>query len=172
MVPPRTTRVVFFINDLLDALAFCDSYLLANDLILLSANLLEFQVQIDLQSLNNWLKENQMALTIEKCAKLTFRGKDMDFKLFGESLKNNAKVRELGIIMNSNLNWNKHMSKKVAKPKLVLCFLKRNVSFSVDARTKLGLYKSLFFEFFFRASSVSICQKCHDQPKKISEKSC
>ena len=45
--------------------------------------------------------------------------------------------------MTRNLTWNMHVSKKGAKAKVVLYLLRRNVSYSVGARIKLGLYKSL-----------------------------
>ena len=132
-----------FINDLPEALAFSDSYLFADDLKFLSVNLTELQVQTDLQSLEIWVNKNRMALATDKCAKLTFRGKDTIFKLFGEPLKTEANVRDLGITLTSDLTWNMHISKKVAKANGVLYLLRRNVSQSVGARIKLGLYKSL-----------------------------
>ena len=132
-----------FINDLLEALAFSDSYLFADDLKFLSVNLTELQVQTDLQSLEIWVNKNRMALATDKCAKLTFRGKDTIFKLFGEPLKTEANVRDLGITLTSDLTWNMHLSKKVAKANGVLYLLRRNVSQSVGARIKLGLYISL-----------------------------
>ena len=84
-----------------------------------------------------------MALATDKCAKLTFRGKDTIFKLVGEPLKTEANVRDLGITLTSDLTWNMHKSTKVAKENGVLYLLRRNVSQSVGARIKLGLYKSL-----------------------------
>ena len=84
-----------------------------------------------------------MALATDKCAKLTFRGKDTSFNLFGEPLKTEANIRDLGITLISDLTWNMHISKKVAKANGVLYLLRRNVSQSVGARIKLGLYKSL-----------------------------
>ena len=84
-----------------------------------------------------------MALATDKCAKLTFRGKDTISKLFGEPLKTEANVRDLGITLTSDLTWNMHISKKVAKANSVLYLLGRNVSQSVGVRIKLGLYKSL-----------------------------
>ena len=132
-----------FINDLPEALAFSDSYLFADDLKFLSVNLTELQVQTDLQSLEIWVIKNRMALATDKCAKLTFRGKDTIFKLFGEPLKTEANVRDLGITLTSDLTWNMHISKKVAKANGVLYLLRRNVSQSVGARIKLGLYESL-----------------------------
>ena len=132
-----------FINDLPEALAFSDSYLFADDLKFLSVNLTELQVQTDLKSLGKLVKKDRMALATDKCAKLTFRGKDTIFKLFGEPLKTEANVRDLGITLTSDLTWNMHISKKVAKANGVLYLLRRNVSQSVGARIKLGLYKSL-----------------------------
>ena len=132
-----------FMNDLPEALAFSDSYFFADDLKFLSVNLTELQVQTDLQSLEIWVNKNRMALATDKCAKLTFRGKDIIFKLFGEPLKTEANVRDLGITLTSDLTWNMHISKKVAKANGVLYLLRRNVSQSVGARIKLGLYKSL-----------------------------
>ena len=132
-----------FINDLPEALAFSDSYLFADDLKFLSVNLTELQVQTDLQSLEIWVNKNRMALATDNCATLTFRGKDTIFKLFGESLKTEANVRNLGISLTNDLTWNMHISKKVAKANGVLYLLRKNVSQSVGARIKIGLYKSL-----------------------------
>ena len=136
-----------FINDLLEALAFSDSYLFADDLKFLSVNLTELQVQTDLQSLKKWVNKNRTALATDKCAKLTFRGKDTIFKLSGEPLKTEANVGDLGITLTSDLTWNMHISEKVAKANRVFYLLRRNVSQSVGARIKLGLYKSLVLPF-------------------------
>ena len=122
-----------FINDLPEALAFSDSYLFADDLKFLSVNLTELQVQTDLQSLEKRVNKNRMALATDKCAKLTFRGKDTIFKFFGEPLKTEANVRDLGITLTSDLTWNMHISKKVAKANGVLYLLRGNVSQSVGA---------------------------------------
>ena len=132
-----------FINDLPEALAFSESYVFEDDLKFLSVNLTELQVQTDLQSLEKWVNKNRMAVATDKCAKLTFRGKDTIFKLSGEPLKTEANVRDLGITLTSDLTWNMQISKKVAKANGVLYLLRRNVSQSVGARIKLGLYKSL-----------------------------
>ena len=68
-----------------------------------SVNLTELQVQTDLQSLEIWVNKNRMTLATDKCAKVTFRGKDIIFKLFGEPLKTEANVRDLGITLTSDL---------------------------------------------------------------------
>ena len=70
-----------FINGLPEALAFSDSYIFADDLKFLSVNLTELQVQTDLQSFEKWVNKNRMALATDKCAKLSFRGKDTIFSL-------------------------------------------------------------------------------------------
>ena len=138
-----TLLFCIFINDLPEALAFSDSYLFAGDLKFLSVNLTEIQVQTDLQSLEIWVNKNRMALATDKCAKLTFRGKDTIVKRFGEPLKTEANVKDLGITLTSDLTWNMHISKQVAKANGVLYLLRGNVSHSVGARIKLGLCKSL-----------------------------
>ena len=113
----RPLLFCIFINDLPEALAFSDSYFFADDLKFLSVNLTELQMQTDLQSLEIWVNKNQMALATDKCAKLTFRGKDTIFKLFGEPLKTEANVRDLGITLTNDLTWNMHISKKSSESK-------------------------------------------------------
>ena len=117
-----------FINDLPEALAFSDSYLFADDLKFLSVNLTELQVQTDLQSLEKWVNKNRMALAKDKCAKLTFQGKDTNFKLFGEPLKTETNVRDLGITLTSDLTRNMQISKKERKQTVSLLTKKKCLS--------------------------------------------
>ena len=53
------------INELLEALAFSDSYFFADDLKFLSVNIAELQVQTDFQSFAFCVKKTQMALRIK-----------------------------------------------------------------------------------------------------------
>ena len=63
-----------FINDLPDVLVFSDPFIFADDLKILAVKKTFWQVQNDLNGIEQWLNENKMKLAMDKCAKLSIRG--------------------------------------------------------------------------------------------------
>ena len=62
------------INDLPDVLVFSDPFIFADDLKILAVKKTFWQVQNDLNGIEQWVNENKMKLAMDKCAKLSIRG--------------------------------------------------------------------------------------------------
>ena len=63
-----------FINDLPDVLVFSDPFIFVDDLKILAVKKTFWQVQNDLNGIEQWVNENKMKLAMDKCAKLSIRG--------------------------------------------------------------------------------------------------
>ena len=63
-------------------------------------------------------------------------------------LNSENKIRDLGIPVTSDINWNTH-NKRIAKVNSVLCLLQRNIADNVSTRAKAFLYKSLILPILF-----------------------
>ena len=99
-----------FINDLPEAVIFSETYLFADDLKVLSKNRTPAQIHRDLHFIKKRVSSNKMEFALDKCAKVTLRGDDHSFNLFGVVLNSENKIRDLGILVTSDLNWNTHIN--------------------------------------------------------------
>ena len=61
------------INDLPDLLVFSDPFIFADDLKILAVKKTFWQVQNNLNGIEQWVNENKMKLAMDKCAKLSMR---------------------------------------------------------------------------------------------------
>ena len=132
-----------FINDLPDVLVFCLPFIFADDLKILSIRASFWEIQDDLDAIEKWVKKNKMALAMDKCWKIIFRGRDRDFQLMDEKLKRSKTIKDLGILISEDLSWKAHIEERLKKANKVLYLLRRNVALKVRTHIKLGLYKSL-----------------------------
>ena len=77
---------------------------------------LQKKVNIDLKLLNHWLNANKISLNAKKTEYILFRHKQklVDFnlkiKLNGKKLYSSSYIKYLGIFLDENLNWKKHIS--------------------------------------------------------------
>ena len=83
-----------FINDLPDVLVFSDPFIFADDLKILPVEKTFWQVQNDLNGIEQWVNENKMKLAMDKCAKLSIRGQTQNY--------------ELTIYVSHDLTWKTH----------------------------------------------------------------
>ena len=92
-----------YINDLPDGLRFGEPFMFAEDLKILHIGTPADQGQSNLDALEDWVTQKKMGLAIEKCAKVLFKGPERHFYLFGSLLQTSAGVKDLGILIQSNL---------------------------------------------------------------------
>ena len=128
-----------FINDIRQAVIFSEIYLFADDLVVLSINRMPAQIQRDLHSIENWVSSNKIQIALDKCAKVTLRGDDHSFNLFGEVLNSENKIRDLGILVNLGLNWKTHTNKREDKANSVLYLLRKNIVYNMSKNVKTYL---------------------------------
>ena len=138
-----TLLFCIFINDLPDLLKFSDPYIYIDDLKLLTVNTDLIKVQQDLKSIDDWVKENKMALALDKCSQLEFRGRAHDLQLSGSKLESSTEAKDLALIVDYKLSWNKHIDMRLTKANKSFYLIRRNIAYKTLTLIKLGLYKSL-----------------------------
>ena len=97
-----------FINDLPDVLVFSDPFIFADDLKFLAVKKTFWQVQNDLNGIEQWINENKMKLAMDKCAKLSIRGQTQNYELMGTKLESSKVIKDLGIYVSHDLTWKTH----------------------------------------------------------------
>ena len=140
--------VLVFINDLPDCV---DSRirLFADDCILYRCIKEKHDcelLQSDLNNLALWEKKWGMAFHPEKCSAIRVtRAKNpisSSYSLKGHTLQMEDSTRYLGVELQSNMSWNRHMDQAVKKANSTLGFLRRNLRIS-NEQTKLSAYFSM-----------------------------
>ena len=132
-----------FINDLPDVLIFSEPFIFGDDLTILAVQRSYWEVQNDLHGIENWIIQNKMELTIDKCAYLNFRGRDQQYKLMGKDSAKPTTVKDLCIHVAADVSWKQHIEERLKKGNKVLYMLNRNVATKVNKFVKLGLFRSL-----------------------------
>ena len=103
-------------------------------------------LQEDLDKLAKWEELWKMELHPEKCEVLRVGCKHSvikyEYKLLGKVLATADSVKYLGVTINSDLRWNKHIDNITSKTNRTLSFLKRNLRIS-STTVKTSAYYSL-----------------------------
>lgn len=90
------------------------------------------KLQNDLMKFKNWCQKNLLHINISKCSQITFtkRKHSLTFNYFigNDSLNIKKHIKDLGIILSSDLTFNKHISLMCNKSTCIFDFLKRNCS--------------------------------------------
>ena len=130
--------ICIFIDKLPDILKFRNPYIFAENFIILCLGKKREEVQKDLNSIERWLTENKMALALDKCTNLTFRGKNKTYRMCDKKLKQQTEMKNLGVMVCGKMNWSCHIENRLIKENKVLCSLWRN--FAVKPFTEIGLH--------------------------------
>ena len=131
---------IIFINDLVHGIEHALPYLFADDLKLLHTNLTD--MQNDLLKFEILVAKNGMDLQSTKCYLLNFKPQTLSIKLYGETLTCPSIVKDLGLLIRSNLSFH-DLNKKLSKANSVFWMVRRNVPNNLDWKSRLCLYKSL-----------------------------
>ena len=115
-------------------------------------------LQDDLNKLQEWERKWDMEFNASKCKLLritrrTSQAVLTNYTIHGEALESVAKEKYLGVVFNTKLNWNDHISTVVGKARGTLGFLQRNFS-AAPKRTKQMLYTSKVRSVLGCASTV------------------
>lgn len=145
------TLFLLFINDIVDTLGpnvfisiFADDIKIATK-IKTEEDTLTLQNAIN--NLEIWCNSNDLHLNINKCVIMSFCLKKHkilnDYTYKGQTFKKVIEHRDLGVLMDSKLNFNKHCDTAVSKALLALGFVKRFCSDIRDFSTLKTLYYAL-----------------------------
>ena len=128
-------------------------------------------LQQDLASIRNWCFNNSLLINPDKTKLIVFGTKQMlsrldDFKLslLGKELTPCDSVRDLGVYVDSQLCYDKHVSKTVSSCVSRLCQINR-VKHVFDKKTLKLVINALVFSRLFYCSSV-----CSNTAKKNVDK--
>ena len=89
--------------DLPDVLKFSNAYLFADDIEIISVNRSYVQVQLDLDSIDNWVTENKMSPAMLNCFQIIFREIRTLF-LQGAALEESDVIRDPRMLLNKIRN--------------------------------------------------------------------
>ena len=150
---------VIFINDLPDTVS-SEIFLFADDTKVFSINksVVDIeQLQRDLDALETWSNTWLLKFHPEKCKKLHV-GKpgvcpDHTYKLMGIDLHSCDVEKDIGVLIDGELSFDKHVSTKVNKANATFGVIRRNFQF-LDHKTFIPLYKALVRTHLDYASSV------------------
>lgn len=138
-----------YINDLPDYLTHSKLRLFADDSILYMPVKCQsdcLKLQADLDAASKWEEDWLMAFHPDKCTVLSVTTKRQpiqhNYILHGHTLESVTSAKYLGITLQSNLKWDKHIDDITTKANRTLGFLKRNLKTS-NQHTKSQAYQAL-----------------------------
>lgn len=140
---------ILFINDLCETIQ-SPKLMFADDLKFFRtiSSLVECcALQADIDRLSNWCLLNGMELNIRKCNVISFcrsRSKiGFDYRMSTTSIARVDAVRDLGVLLDSKLNFAQHIAATIAKAFAILGFIKRNTKYFTDVYCLKSLYCTL-----------------------------
>ncbi|KAK3099864.1 hypothetical protein FSP39_010887 [Pinctada imbricata] len=149
---------VLFINDLPNTVK-SDTYLFADDtkiFKIITTPEDSNTLQEDLNTLNTWSDNWLLRFHPEKC-KVMYIGKKSDrepqYYLKDTVLQQAEDEKDIGVIIDRNLSFDKHISEKVNKANSMFALLRRTFRY-MDCKTFVPLYKTLVRTHLDFASSV------------------
>lgn len=139
-----------FINDITHQILHCKYLMFADDLKIyktISSHEDTSLIQEDLDRIEGWCRLNHMQLNVQKCSHIRFSRKkqsdSISYSIKGAVLNTVTEVRDLGVIMDDNMNFRRHIDGIVTKSARLLGFLKRSSRGFKLVRTKIILYNAL-----------------------------
>jgi len=143
---------VIYINDIIDNLN-CDAYLYADDMKVytrVSNDTDRARLQTDVDAVVEWTDKWLLKLNISKCKVVTI-GRDTDSRQYPywimqnntlHALATSTGERDLGVTVDSNLNFDMHIQEIVNKANKILGVIKRSFKY-LDYTTLALLYKAM-----------------------------
>ena len=105
-------------------------------------------LQHDLNSLRNWTKRSLLKFN-KKCVQMTLHSarsqpdSSRNYSLNGKTLKNVSTEKDLGVELDEELNFDRHIAAKIKKAKAILGLIKKTSS-KLTENNVVNLYKTLF----------------------------
>ena len=114
-------------------------------------------LQRDLDILTQWSDKCLLKFHPDKCKHMHVNRKgeatDVRYRLLNTELQTCKDEKDIGVIIDSELSFDKHISEKVKKANSMFAILRRSFHF-LDAKTFIPLYKTLVRTHLDYASSV------------------
>lgn len=152
---------ITFVNDIVQCFRHSHCSLFADDLkIYRQVNIQEdvALLQSDLDALQNWCDRNKMALNVSKCYHITFTRKKRPipstYSLNGTLIDQVKNIRDLGIVISSDLSFTEHINMVIKKANKMVGFISRMSKDFRNTQTIKILYNSLVRSHLEYASAV------------------
>ena len=102
-------------------------------------------LQEDIDILTDWCSSNGFGINIPKCSVMSFYRSKLplvhNYSIGSHSLDRSLSFKDLGIMLDSKLNFHLHLDYVISKSNMMLGFLKRNTKDFKD----IGTFNSLYF---------------------------
>ncbi len=149
---------LLFINDLCDSVELCGTSMYADDtaIFYMSTSMEELQLplQYDMQTISYWMRENRLSLNASKTKFMLVgpkhrlaKARPFTLSLNGAQIDTVTTFKYLGMLLDSNLQFNEHIDSIIDKTTTKLGLLYKT-HWVFDQRTALMLYKSLITPHF------------------------
>ena len=138
-------RFLIFVNDLPDSIFFSTAYLFADDLKLYISTIESDGPDLsqDIDAIMEWISTNQMQLNISKCQFLPLlSSRHEPIVLDTITVTPSRLVNDLGLKIESNLNWATHIKHSITKANRAYQLIRRSFSPSLPPRSKLNVFKT------------------------------
>lgn len=141
---------VIFVNSICDIFRDCECLLYADDLKMyriVDDTSDASTLQVNLDALSDWCDDMLMSLSIPKCKIVSFAHVRspivFDYKIDGQSLERCQVMRDLGILMDTAVNFDAHIDQQIARANRMLGFVKRNAKQFDDPFVTKSLFCAL-----------------------------
>ena len=142
---------LIFVNDLPSQMKFCKAKMFADDIELYTTEKDNHaRIQYDISKVCDWSKKWQLPLNSQKCKELQLGNRKDSAEAYFLSSHNDTEtnilkveeMKDLGVVMDSKLKFDKHIAEISKKATGVLASIKRTMTY-LDRNVFIGLYKSL-----------------------------
>lgn len=114
-------------------------------------------LQKDLNSIQDWMVLNKFSFNVKKCFVISFYSNNFvgfEYSIGGSYLERVFEIKDLGIIFDSNLNFNSHVNYISSKSSKMLSYIIRQSSEFTNASTFKILYLTLVRPLLLYASQI------------------
>jgi hypothetical protein len=140
---------LLFINDVTLYIQHSKISMFADDIKIYRTvnNMLDAKLlQVDLDGIVKWCKVNDMSLNVVKCFHISYTKKKCpvlaNYSLDNKKLSKVHEIRDLGVLLDSKLNFASHVDLIIKKSAKLLGFLKRNTRCFKQSHTRLVVFNA------------------------------
>ena len=166
---------LIYINDLVDVIENCNTFLYADDTVLVSSarNIHDAHrsMQHDLDNITNWCKSNRLTLNIKKTKSMIFGSKHKIKRIHAPRLQMNdipldyvTTYKYLGITADQTLNFNLNLNQIIKTVSYKLSLLSK-LKVYISTEAAIQVYKSMVVPYFdygdilYHCASVKLLDK-------------
>ena len=150
-----------FINDITKCFKYSNYSLFADDIKIMKPIQTESDTELlqdDLDRMVKWCEANKMSLNVSKCHYIQFSRNKANthntYTINQEPLSKVEQIRDLGVILDKQMKFDKHILNTTSKGFQILGFILRNSREFTKASTKIKLFNTLVRPILEYSSSV------------------